>query len=603
MITEGILFPSIPLTSETVKNVRNQTIGFITLENHGESARIASDYINGDKKAAGISYMTNIVDYLGIVRNESLRLILVTNDDRIGHKAAVLAASYHKYHHGGVVLMDVLKDSDGEISFSAHDETSQENAEEEEKKVIGQAPVVIDDIYQMPYIDFNNSTPMSTEVLNQMDKPCDSVGFWGLDSDDILHQVNEIRGCEIRNRIVVVSERLIDDPQIKDLIYEEGFDVIHLDHVGREYYRKVLDQILDQISGAVDSGEISRDELLYRVMQERGTNICEESFATVLEGAVRDKLDEDKEGNHDADTKPPKLPLKLKNRHFKSLELGRHRAKEKLAMMVGLDSIKKIAAEYTALSLEAKRNPKARVASKSMLFVGGPGTGKTTLGELLAQYAAEEDAGSGAYVCATRKDLIGTHVGETAPKVKKAFDQARGGILFVDEAGFFLQHGTGGFVEEAIKEFVRYMESDRETTVIVALYNGEQEAFLQMDNGLASRVGDTVLFPDYTDDQLLQIFKQIIKEKGYRLKGNVDSEVTDYIGKVRKHLGNQFGNAREMRGLADAVVKTVALRNYKLHSVRNPDTVNKADVKTAIDRQLHDKFMVREEKNVIGFGR
>ncbi len=133
MHTDKITSSAVPITSETASIIKNYTVGFITLDNHAESYAIARQYLEGDEWASKISYLTNIVDYLGIVRNDNLKLILVTDDERIGHKAAVLAASYHKYHHGGTVLMDILRDSEGEISLSAHYETSQEEAEEEEK--------------------------------------------------------------------------------------------------------------------------------------------------------------------------------------------------------------------------------------------------------------------------------------------------------------------------------------------------------------------------------------------------------------------------------------------------------------------------------------
>ncbi len=131
----------------------------------------------------------------------------------------------------------------------------------------------------------------------------------------------------------------------------------------------------------------------------------------------------------------------------------------------------------------------------------------------------------------------------------------------MDEAGFFLNENSGGFLEEAVKEFVRNMEVYRNVTVIFAFYPGEAKRFLKLDQGLNSRISSVIHFDDYTQDELAGIFKEMIRERGYAPGRGVAELVRQFISDCRKTKGKQYGNAREIRKLCDAAVKAIALRH------------------------------------------
>ena len=129
--------------------------------------------------------------------------------------------------------------------------------------------------------------------------------------------------------------------------------------------------------------------------------------------------------------------------------------------MTGLIEPKRMVRESVAYLKETARNPRLLTADvhNNLIFCGNPGTGKTSVAGIYARALAENGARNGVLENASRQDLIGKFVGHTAARIASKFEEARGGVLFIDEAGFFINRESGGFVSEALKELVRYMET------------------------------------------------------------------------------------------------------------------------------------------------
>lgn len=178
----------------------------------------------------------------------------------------------------------------------------------------------------------------------------------------------------------------------------------------------------------------------------------------------------------------------------------------------------------------------------------------------MAQLLLENGVSNGVFVSCSRKDLIGKYVGHTAAMVAEKFEKARNGILFVDEAGFFLNQGAGEFVYEAIKEFVRFMEQYPDVTVIFAMYEKEVKGFLELDEGLTSRISGMLHFPDYSVQELWQIAVKMAEDKGYILESSrcFDS-FARYIINAQKKEG--FGNARTVRKLTESAIIAACVRH------------------------------------------
>ncbi|WP_168212053.1 AAA family ATPase [Actinomadura rubteroloni] len=221
--------------------------------------------------------------------------------------------------------------------------------------------------------------------------------------------------------------------------------------------------------------------------------------------------------------------------------------------LVGLRDVKtevhRLVAEARAAELRRLAGQPAPSPSRHMVFTGNPGTAKTTVARLIAAvYAQLGLLSSGHLVEVGRSDLVGTHLGQTAPRVRAAVEQALGGVLFVDEA-YALNGDSYG--QEAVATLVKLMEEYRgDLLVIVAGYEREMRGFLTSNSGLESRFPKRLRFPDYTDAELVAIFEHLSAAEGFTLAPEIPQTLHALLRKTSR--GPSFGNGRLMRNLLDA---------------------------------------------------
>ncbi len=379
----------------------------------------------------------------------------------------------------------------------------------------------------------------------------DSVFFTGLlGMYEIREKIEAISVCPASTQYIWIHPNQMQMPWVQDLLLDQQCDVLKLREPKTEYYEGLISYLLED--EPYDLAEDVSPGMLVRMIQKRrGIRFKEEDIAWHFDHAAEE-----------AKTKHPQKPV-LEASDFKNLNLSEKKSVDRLNEMIGISNIKEMVSEVAALVHEEMHNKELGVLHKNMLFLGNPGTGKTTCSELLADIMAEAGDTNAVFISVTRKDLIGEYVGQTAPKVAAKFEEARGGVLFVDEAGFMTDRRSGGYVDEAIKEFVRYMELYPDVTVIFAMYPHEAKEFLKLDAGITSRISRFVEFSDYSNEELACIAEEMLAKKGYTLDAAAKEAVKEYMETMRKEQRKLFGNAREVRRVIESAIVVASKQHYE----------------------------------------
>ena len=254
---------------------------------------------------------------------------------------------------------------------------------------------------------------------------------------------------------------------------------------------------------------------------------------------------------------------------------------EELQKLIGLEDVKKVCDQilnsYRLEKMKELMGMETPVMSRHMLFSGNPGTCKTTVARLLAQILKEEGIlKNGHIVECGRQDLVDMYVGWTAKKVEQKFREARGGILFIDEAYSLVDHYHKSFGTEAINTIVQLMENYRnEVIVIFAGYSDKMKEFLAENEGLNSRIAFHLNFPDYSADELEGIMELMLQKQDLVMDDDAKAKCLDIFREARTY--RNFGNGRFVRNLVEQTRLNQAAR---IMSTMKGDMVDRSVVNT-----------------------
>lgn len=258
--------------------------------------------------------------------------------------------------------------------------------------------------------------------------------------------------------------------------------------------------------------------------------------------------------------------------------------------LIGLEPVKERIRETAALLLVDRARRQMGLSQETptlhMSFSGNPGTGKTTVALKMAGLLHRLGyVRKGHLVSVTRDDLVGQYIGHTAPKTKEVLKKAMGGVLFIDEAYYLYRpDNERDYGQEAIEILLQVMENNRDDLVVImAGYADRMDKFFSANPGFRSRIAHHIEFPDYRDDELLEISRQMLADQNYRLSAEAEAALDEYIALRRGQP--HFANARSLRNALDRARLRQANRLFT--SARGPldavalSTIEASDIRAS----------------------
>ena len=248
---------------------------------------------------------------------------------------------------------------------------------------------------------------------------------------------------------------------------------------------------------------------------------------------------------------------------------------KELDELIGLESVKEevrsLANFVKVQKMRSEQGLKTPKMSYHLVFTGSPGTGKTTVARIVARIY--KDLGilkKGHTVETDRSGLVAEYMGQTAMKTNAIVDSALNGVLFIDEAYALVPTGSkasGDYGQEAISTLLKRMEDDRDKlVVIIAGYTNEMKRFIDSNPGLQSRFNRYINFPDYTPEELRDIFKLYMRKNEYTMNEETEEYLYSRLQYVVEHKDRNFGNARFVRNVFE---KTIQHQANRISNSRN----------------------------------
>ena len=285
----------------------------------------------------------------------------------------------------------------------------------------------------------------------------------------------------------------------------------------------------------------------------------------------------------------------------KTNEAPKGNSYDELRKMIGLKDAKQVIDQaldyYKAQKLFREKGMKEESPSMHMVFTGNPGTAKTTVARLFADIMKDNGIlSTGKLVEVGRADLVGKFVGWTAPTVKAKFKDAKGGVLFIDEAYSLVDDRDGLYGDEAINTIVQEMENHRdEVIVIFAGYPDKMEHFLEKNPGLRSRIAFHVPFADYKVNELCDIAKMLADKKGIHFTEDAIERLKDNFSIAIEQ--SDFGNGRYVRNVIEKARMAQASRLLKM----NMDDISREDILTFCAEDIEIPKKKKEAGVKMGF--
>lgn len=332
-------------------------------------------------------------------------------------------------------------------------------------------------------------------------------------------------------------------------------------------------------NGQLDFTKLQDNKITLKTVEEENTNIAILSFENIDFEIITQNIEEAKlfYNSYLALQKyliESEWGLNPNNADMSLKEIEINNILKKLDSLIGLEKVKKDfydIADYIKIQQIRKfKGLKTSLSNYHCIFLGNPGTGKTSMARLLADiYKKLGVVKTGQFIETDRSGLVAEYVGQTAVKTNKIIDEAIGGVLFIDEA-YSLVSNNDDFGNEAISTLLKRMEDDRDKfIVILAGYSKEMQKFIASNPGLKSRFTRTFEFEDYSADELFEIFKKMVYDNDYIMTTEALENIEKKIKEATLNKDKNFGNARLIRNIFEKTLQNQATRLSKENNLDN----------------------------------
>ena len=355
-----------------------------------------------------------------------------------------------------------------------------------------------------------------------------------------------------------INELFINSPTLKDKIFD--FELETTKPANQEIFKLILDKFRKDyiVTGAFEIKLLDFVNEVYKKSPLSAPEFIDSTTDKILFNQTGDVIDE------------TAIPEFEKNKSIEEIF-------KDLNDLVGLDNVKGMLKDLVSLMEFKKKTDKdlkIKDTNLHMVFLGNPGTGKTTVARMVANILYNLGyVDQNKLIEVSAKDLVGQYVGQTAPKTMSVIEKALGGVLFIDEA-YSLATKPGSsttFNEECVATLIQAMENYRDNLVVIfAGYKKEMDGFLKSNSGIVSRIGYTMDFKDYTTDELIQIFTNMFEKAGFVIDPSAIDKVREITDEFRNTEG--FGNARFIRNLYEKAIIE--------HATNTADETDKSILKT-----------------------
>lgn len=431
-----------------------------------------------------------------------------------------------------------------------------------------------------------------------------------LDNSQIYNMPTDINCLKAANRFVILVT--IEDSKVainrelrltfmnnfeQRVLFELDFGICNLYEPSADYYNLILNEST-VVNGYELSKELDKSKVIEDLKNYRGAFF---DSARDIELLIF-KIVKKKHGSSKIITKEDFDKI-LTARHLKKDSKEYKTTVEKeLDSLIGLSEVKDTLSRIVSSLKFAKRRRasglKTLDSNLGIVFMGNPGTAKTTTARILGRWLAEENIlSTGSFREITRKDIIGKWVGWTAPAVAQAFESAKGGVLFIDEAYSLLgTEGSDGYSDECLAEIVTQMENNPDVLVIFAGYSSLMRDFIKRANpGLRSRLSNVVEFKDYSPTEMVSIFEYLLVKEEYNLgdKENATNTISQFVEDMNKLGSENLGNGRMMRRLFKSSVAHMAEREDN-----DLKTISDVDISKACSELMASEQLVSSQKRL-----